>query len=197
MVVVLKDTGAISALEALEPAVQKAALWAIDKAAAKARTLAEKRAYAQVAFPARYLSPSQGRLTVSQRPRNSALRAVITGRSEPTSLARFARGSSKGGVSVRVKAGGSSTRIARAFLMNLRSGNTGLAVRTADGEEPSGAYKPKKIGRNLWLLYGPSVDQVLLRPGAPTTVFREIEPEILAFMEAEFDRVLNMERNRG
>ena len=73
----------------------------------------------------------------------------------------------------------------RAFVMELRGGNRGLAIRT-DGSKPRGAYKPKPIGKNLFLLYGPSVDQVF------RTVSEDVAPDVADELEVEFNRLLDL-----
>ena len=57
---------------------------------------------------------------------------------------------------------GRTKTLRKAFLVNLRNGNVGLAVRLKQGETlQNKTYgKPVMLGKNLYLLYGPSVDQV-------------------------------------
>lgn len=175
---------------------------AINKAADRARTKASAKIREQVRFPASYLDKS--RLSVKERANKSSLTAILEGRDRPTSLARFLRGTptvrsaaEQGqrrltGELVQVKPGGKSVRIKRAFVMRLKSGNFGLAVRTAGGL-PAGAYKPKEIGKNLWLLYGPSVNQVLYSVRNDGGVFEEIQQETKDFMTDEFYRLLGVD----
>jgi hypothetical protein len=123
----------------------------------------------QVAFPVGYLNPS--RLFVSERARDDSLEAAITGRQTPTSLARFAGAATfgqKGGVTVTVRPG-APRKLERAFLVRLRQGtrstaqgfNTGLAVRVRPGETLRGSTAAVQLDNNVFILYGPSVDQVL------------------------------------
>jgi hypothetical protein len=207
--VVVEDEGALSYVGEMTKEIETATVRAINKAADFARTQAQRRIMEQVAFPATYLNPSQGRLKVTARAKPGALEATVTGRGRPTSLARFAASSTPkpgartksgnrrgtgGGVSVTVKPG-NKTKIARAFLVNLPgavdSKNLGLAVRT-DGGPPPGAYKPKQLSENVWLLYGPSVDQVLWGLRNNGGVIEELEPEILYTLRSEFSRQLNL-----
>jgi hypothetical protein len=44
--------------------------------------------------------------------------------------------------------------------LGLRNGNTGLAVRLKPGEKIKGSTGAVQMAENLYLLYGPSVDQV-------------------------------------
>jgi len=145
----------------------------------------------QVNFPRGYLRGNNARLKVTQKASDGNLEAVITGRSEPTSLARFVTSATKsGGVRVSVKPG-SSRQIKNGFLINLRAGatslgNKGLAVRT-DGRKPRGAYKPKEIAPGLWLLYGPSVDQVF------RSVRSDITPSVEDYLSNEFLRLWDLD----
>jgi hypothetical protein len=195
---------AIEGLEGLShipeftPKVEKALVQALNRTADRGRTSADKRIREQVNFPASYLRPSQGRLKVIQRAGKGHFEARIRGRDRTTSLARFSRqkylgGGNRrhagGGVRVSVKKGGPQRMIQRAFIMKLRNNNLGLAVRT-DGSKPKGAFKPKEIGKGLWLLYGPSIDQVLSAATDGDGVVEEMTPETLEFLESEFERNL-------
>lgn len=173
---------------------------------------ATRRAYAQsgreirrqVNFPASYVTGQKGRLQITKFATNNDLEGVITGRQRPTSLARFVNGSisvggaRKAGVRVEVKPG-SVQRLPGAFLIKLRAGsaaidtksNLGLAVRTKNGRPPPG-YKPLPLGKNLWLLYGPSIDQVFYSARTKRGVAEDISPNIENFMEKEFLRLLDV-----
>jgi hypothetical protein len=146
----------------------------------------------QVAFPGGYLEDVE-KFGVTQKASPTRLEAKITARARPTSLARFATGGTVGveGLSVRVKAG-RTVRLRRAFTVRLRAGtmldgenfNLGLAVRV-----PGGAFRNKKdtsrmvhLAKDVFLLYGPSVDQVFR--GVSTTE----TPAVLDQIETEFFR---------
>lgn len=180
-------------LEAVTPQITRAARLAINRTSDRARTQSAREIRRQIHFPAGYLQGAKSRLTVSKRATDTDLEAVVTGRRRPTSLARFVSGptASRGGVRVQVKPG--ATRlIPKAFLMRLRSGddgtlgNMGLAVRTERGKTPRGAYKPLKLAEGLWLLYGPSVDQVF------RSVREDVSPEASRFLADEFTRLLDL-----
>lgn len=128
----------------------------------------------QVAFPKGYLTDPR-RLGVTQRATDSNLEAVITGRGRPTSLARFASsasiiGARRAGSPLTVRVNPSRRRaLSRAFLVRLRAGqgpvtdeafNLGLAIRLQPGEVISNKVRMVPFGGGLYLLYGPSVDQV-------------------------------------
>ena len=189
-VVVVEGLDSLQDIEDLEKKALTAARQAINKAARHARAVSAKAMQEQINFPARYLSGKDGKLQVSRFAQGRKLEAAITGRDRPTSLARFApnktTGRRKGGVQVAVKPGQKAT-LRRAFLMNLKGGNLGLAIRSP--ERPSAAYAPKRIGQsNIWLLYGPSVDQVF------KAVAREDGgPAALDLLEREFNRLMKLQ----
>jgi hypothetical protein len=116
----------------------------------------------QINFPAGYLEGD--RLKVAKRASSGDLEAVIRGRDRATSLARFAPAQTPQntrGRGVRVTLRNGQTQVLRrAFLINLRNGNTGLAVRLKPGETLRESQAAKEMAPGLWLLYGPSVDQV-------------------------------------
>jgi hypothetical protein len=125
--------------------------------------LVQKEVERQVNFPKGYVQ--NGRLTVKRKASRATLEAVISGRDRPTSLARFAPGqtvaNSRGrGVIVEVHKGSKRNLGKRAFIVNLRNGNQGLALRLKPGEVLRGSDKAVRLDNNLFLLYGPSVDQV-------------------------------------
>lgn len=188
----------------LSPAkVTAAARMALNKTAERKRTRADRMLRDQIAFPARYLGPASKRLWVQTKASNASLEAIIRGRGQPTALARFSRqkpappgrGQRGGGVSVTVKPGQRRV-IKRAFLITLRNNNVGLAVRTSGGR-PRNAYFPKEIGKNLWLLYGPSVDQALIDARQQGGIYEEISTEVLDALDAEFSRLIELEMKKS
>lgn len=185
-------------LDDLKKTIPRRAAQALNKIATQTRTKSARQIRTQLAFPASYLAPAQGRLTVGKKASAANLTASVRGRSRPTSLARFKTGTATRGkgVKVRVKPG-RIKHLKRAFLVNLRSGNAdaglgnvGLAVRS--DTKPGRAYRPKKIGQNLWLLYAPSVAQALLN-ARKTGIWLDLEPEIGADLEREFLRLLELD----
>jgi hypothetical protein len=169
---------------------------AINRTVERSKAAASRRMRQQVAFKAGYLS-RQDRLGITKKASRNDLEAVITGRHRPTSLAQFARGARatgrrRSGVTVEVQPG-LVRRLDKAFFIKLRAGNTdagpgnlGLAIRLPEGKIPDRAYKPTRIGKNLWLLYGPSIDQVF------DDVANDISPEAADFLEAEFARLMGL-----
>lgn len=193
----LEDTDKLIGLS--DEQINRAAARAINYASDRARTSGAKEIRKQVSFPAAYLTPSQGRLSVARKASEQSLEGVITARHRATSLARFVVNGTPGktGVQVQVKPG-KTEQLARAFLIRLRSGNAdidtasnlGLAVRTNRGEKPSKAYRPVQIAENLFLVYGPSVSQVF------KTVREDIEPAAQADLADEFFRQIELERRK-
>ncbi|WP_176477701.1 phage tail protein [Mesorhizobium sp. WSM3866] len=198
---VIVEFAQLPAIGEVTAEIETALVRALNKAADKGRTRAARLVRDQVAFPASYVSPSSKKLWVKTRARRGALIAMIEGRGQATSLARFSRqtvltGGARhrgGKINVTVKPGQTKS-ISRAFIMRLKNDNIGLAVRT-NGEAPAGAYKPKPIGKNLWLLYGPSVDQALSAASRDGGVFEDMSQETLDDVEEEFNRQMELLRN--
>lgn len=130
----------------------------------------------QVAFPTGYLE-DKSRFAVTKLATDADLSATVTARQRPTSLARFAVGGvnfegarRRGAVNIRVNRGGGAQKISGAFFVRLRRGrdtgdgfNVGLALRLKPGQVLRGRKKGASgvtLAPNLYLLQGPSVDQV-------------------------------------
>lgn len=179
--------------------IAAAARMAINRTAQRGRTAAAREMRAQVNFPASYLTGANGRLNVVQQATNENLIAVIRGRHRPTSLARFARETNpaqarkRGGVNVDVKPGAAKF-MKGAFLVHLRAGaaktdtqfNLGLAIRLKPGDSLRNSTAAVRLEDNVYLLYGPSVDQVF------RTVRDDIQPGLASFLEAEFRRLVDL-----
>lgn len=124
-------------------------------------SLLKSQMYDEIEFPNGYLN--RERLGLAKRATVSNLEATIKGRDRPTSLARFAQkpSSSRAGLTVQVKRN-SPAQMKGAWLVPLNSGNMGLAVRLKPGERLNKYATPKvQLAPDVYLLYGPSVDQVL------------------------------------
>ena len=162
-------------LESRPEVARRAARMAINDVTSRTAVPTFRKAVeAEVNFPAGYVD--KDRLGQTQKATDANLTAIITARFRPTSLARFAQGQSfegarrTGGVNVRVKRGGGAKRITGAFFVRLNRGgdtqdgfNMGLAIRLKPGEALRGRKKggsSVQLAPNLYLLYGPSVDQV-------------------------------------
>lgn len=158
-----------SYFEALPEIATKAIVLAINDSARDSDVALRRQMRKEVNFPASYL---RSRFGVRSKASRGSLEAVIRGRDRPTSLARFVENASSDPVASKGKvlrvrvAPGRTINLKRgngdpsAFLVKLRNGNTGLAVRLKDGERISNSVGAKALGNNVYLLYGPSVDQV-------------------------------------
>lgn len=137
-----------------------ASVIAVNHAADKGRTMAAEQMNEEIDFPKGYLN--RERLSVTRATRGN-VEAVVRGRDRPTMLAHFSRQKARlgrqRGVSVEVKPG-RTQRLDSAFFMKLRNDNLGLVVRVKKGESLRHSRGAKEIGGGLWLLYGPSVNQV-------------------------------------
>lgn len=178
-------------LNDLSPKIERFAYQAINKTAdfSRSRSAADMRRLYN--FPGNYLDPATGNLVVSKRAKTSSLEAIVTGRARATSLARFIvsnNGVNRAGVTIEMKRG-QSTKLERAFPVRLNGGQSmGLAVRTKDGAKPANAYKPSRLGKGVWLLYGISVNQAF-------NYSREMTAkEAKIYLESEFSRLLDMEQ---
>lgn len=161
----------------------EAAMFAVNDAAEFGQAESSRRIREQVAFSASYIGSAQdynARLRVSIRAKRGDLQAVISGRMRPTSLAQFVQGTFTRGKPVRVRvAPGRAVKMNNAFPIKLRRGtgvydpqnaNQGLAIRIKKGETIRNKREMVQIAGNLYLLYGPSVDQV----------FRDVRFEVQA-----------------
>lgn len=160
-------------LEEQPEVARHAAQLAVNDTARRSMTPIRSKMKEQVAFPPGYLN--EDRLAIRKYATQADLTATISARHRPTSLARFARGQSegaakrRGGVRVRVNSGGAKF-MKGAFFVNLPRGkdtqdgfNVGLAIRLKPGQTLKGRRKGSQgvqLADNLYLLYGPSVDQV-------------------------------------
>jgi hypothetical protein len=149
----------------------------------------------ETAFPPGYLD-SNGRLEQTRFATPDSLYATVTGRDRPTSLARFAAPGTPVSSGRGVKLGVTVTvnpddplSIPEGFLVNLRGGNVGLAIRLKPGESLrnySGSnLQAHVLSPNVYLLYAASVDQVF------RDVAADISDDIAAELGREFLRRFN------
>lgn len=181
---------------AIPEEVRRKAVMAINRTVQWARAQAAREMRRQVAFGARYLTGAEGRLRIAKKASGNDLEASIVGRHRATSLARFtkdrdpATARRRGGVRVEVKPG-SARFMKGAFLVRLRAGavktdtqfNLGLAIRLKPGETLRNKKYAVQLASNVYILYGPSVDQVF------RTVSEDMSPDALIHLEREFDRL--------
>lgn len=187
--------------EKLGKDIPLATVQAINKTADWARKRGADEIEDQVAFPRGYLSPSGRRFYVSRKATKSNREARITARGRPTSLARFIKGTAapkQVGVTVQVDPG-KSVELPRAFVIRLPAGkgpvetrsNLGLAVRLPKGQTMRNKLRSVKMANGLYLLYGPSIQQVFLN-NAGEGVADEMSPAVLDKLEDEFLRLMGL-----
>lgn len=183
--VAVKGIRSIQEVDELDPAIVKAAKLAVNATVRRGQRKAARSMERQIRFPRGYLTGSDGRLAIAKFASESSLEALLRGRDRPTSLARFVSGGAKpgqrGGVSVEVDPG-IAKFMPGAFALKLRNNNIGLAIRT--NRPPS--IGAKKISESLYLLYGPSVDQVFDKTRD------EISDDLGDFLNSEFQRLLDL-----
>lgn len=167
----------------------KAAKLAINQTALrKTIPLSRKAMVQQVSWPADYLRRDD-RFGLDYAATDARLEAGIRARRTETSLARFTglaavpkRGTK---LSVRVQPG-RRVALPRSFLLTLKSGNLGLAVRLKPGEALTHTVGAKLITSGplagVALLYGPSVDQVF------RTVAVDVSQPTMDYLTTEFLR---------
>lgn len=170
---------------------RKAATLAINDSVRKGRVMIKEDMRRQVALRSGYIDQ---RLKAKKFASNINGVGIISGTGRVTSLNRFLLNPAqmlrrKPGTPARVQVKPNSvSAIDRAFTMRLRNGNLGLAKRV-DGnpDQLSGSSGARKIGKGLFLLYGPSVLQVMT-----TTLDRQdyIQKGIGANLQSEFTRQL-------
>jgi hypothetical protein len=202
-VVALEGFSDTRSIADLPEKVKRSAMQAVNYAARRSRTRTSKAIREQVNWKPGYLDDRRFTLDLAKNFEDSA---TITGRFRPTSLATFARRKSagqdkkgpNGGVYVTVKPG-SAAFVKRGFVMRLRRGaqltetdfNLGLAVRLKPGETIRGKLTMRQLskGSNVYLLYGPSINQV----------FRDVADSdtdnIAEDMEKEFRRLMTVKGN--
>ena len=188
----------------MDDKIMKAARMALNKTADRARVAAAREIGSDLNFKASYITGSGGKLQVTTKATDDSLEAAITGSFRPTSLARFAkntdpkRAKKTGSVGVEVSRG-LVKFLPKAFFVKLRSGadgstnNTGLAMRLKPGDVlKNKKYNLQKLAGNVYLLYGPSVQQAFInRQGGGAA--EKVTPEMLDFLEREFLRLTELE----
>jgi hypothetical protein len=154
----------------------------------------------EVNFPASYVAPRQKRLYVSKQASPANLEGRITARGRATSLARFVKGTPRAGAGVNVEVTPGRTRyMRRAFLIKLPQGNAnvdtkfnlGLAIRLRPGEKIQNKTRAVRVQKGLYLLYGPSVNQVF-RANDGDGVASDKAPELATKLGEEFLRLLEL-----
>lgn len=186
--------------DSMKQSIRLAAARAINKVARNGRVEIASDIRDQVNFPASYVAPSSKRLYVSQQATASSLEGRITARTRATSLARFVQGTPRRGAGVRVEVTPGRSRFMRkAFLLRLPQGqgnvdtktNLALAIRLRPGESLANKRNVRRMEKGLYLLYGPSVDQVF-RANDGDGVATDKAPKLANDLEREFLRLLEL-----
>lgn len=178
---------------------------AVNRVADKTRTRVAGRIQDQIALPAARLRPSAKQLYVRQRATSQNIQSVIQARGRPTSLARFARGSAVGkkkSIAVEVKPG-YARYLRKAFFLKLPAGKTltetkhnlALAIRLKEGEKIQNKKHMVPFGKGLYLLYGPSIQQ-LAEDNSGDGEFKRQTPIVLDELESEILRLIDIGLNR-
>ncbi len=181
--------------------IKRAASQAINKITRDKRAEGARKIRDQVNLPASYVAPGGKGLYVSQKASPAHLQGKITARGRPTSLARFLTSApriGRAGVVVEV-APGKARFMKRVFPLRLPQGsadvatkyNLGLAIRLRPGERLANKTSARRVSKGLYLLYGPSVDQVF-RSIDGSGVANDMVPEIERDLSAEFLRLLEL-----
>lgn len=175
----------IQFFEALPEEAERAMITAVNQVVQEdGITKMRKDMRKEINFPQGYLEGE--RLRVTKKARRGSIEAVITGRDRATSLARFAAGQTPAttrgkGVTLTVKPG-QKRHSKNLFMVNLRSGNVGVAVRLKPGESLKRSDNAVQLANDVYLLYGPSVDQVF------RGVADDNMPNLLNKLSAQFRR---------
>lgn len=172
---------------------------AINKVLPSIRTESARRILGQINFPNSYLNPGAKRLYVSRLATRGKLEGAITARRRPTSLARFVTGNLQDkqvGVTVQVSKGGKTENLKRAFVIRLNGnadtqGNFGLAIRLPKGKAMTNRKSAVRMANGLYLLYGPSVQQVFL-DNQGEGVAEDMVPLALEKLGDEYTRLFDL-----
>jgi hypothetical protein len=185
-------------IEGVNDAVALNAARAVNKTAERYRKAAAEEIRRQINLPESYVSPNAGRLSIVQTASRAEPEAIIRARGRRTSLAQFVTSApAKRGLSVHLSVvPGRSIELKKAFLIRLRSGtadldtrsNTGLAVRLGPNDTLRNKKQAIRMKNGLYLLYGPSVAQVLVN-NEGGGVAADLSEGISAFLKDEFERL--------
>jgi len=198
--VFVEGLDSLSRFDATKQSIRLAAARAINKTTRDGRVEIGRHIRDQVNLPASYVAPGQRRLYVSKEATTGELEGRITARTRATSLAQFVQGTPRRGegVVVEVKPG-RSRFMRRAFLIRLPAGtgsvdtkyNMGLAIRLRPGERLQNKVTARRMEKGLYLLYGPSVDQVF-RAADGDGVASDTAPSLAKKLEREFLRLVDI-----
>jgi len=199
-IVAMEGVAATATLDTMADDVKRAAMRAVNYAAGKAQTRGRRKIAAQVNLPYSYLagmdSSGRPRLGITKSASLDNAEAIITGRHRPTSLARFVTSGSPDNTDrgVVLKVDDRTKKSKRMFLIRLPQGRTltetksnlGLAIRLRPGESVTNKKQMVRMSRGLYLLFGPSIDQIYRTVASDDTleVSHDLEREFLRLVKA-------------
>lgn len=197
-----RDLGDLSEFfKRLPDIADQAAQMAVNDAARLARREGAKQILDEVNYPKSYLNGEEGRLKITKFATRDDLVAEVKGRDRATSLARFrmqpVRFGRQKGIRVQVARNGGGQTLQHAFYMKLRRGenldgetfNVGLAVRLKPGEKLRNSTAAVQLKNGVWLLYGPSVDQVFA--GVAEDIVDGVSDELESEFIRQYERLSN------
>lgn len=190
-------------ISAYGESLNKAAVLSVNDTARHGHSLIKTDIMGAVNLTSSYIgSANNGRLRVSNYAKSIGDSAVIQGRQKGTMLYRFVTNNPAKGKPLRVSVGrgSGSKEIKNSFAIRLSGGNMALVVRVpsvfsrlkgsrgAVMIKPRGRKKMAKSASNLWILYAPSINQLMKQ-----RVIKDdkIKRKIGSFLSMEFNRQLN------
>jgi len=174
---------------------------AVNTVARDARVMLARDVREQVKLPARAVSPTGKRLYVAQKASPGRPEAIIRASGRATSLAQYTSGpktrNARGAI-VEVKPG-HARLMRKAFYLRLPAGggevdtkyNLALAVRLRPGEALRRKSTARRVASGLYVLYGPSVDQIF-RAADGSGLIEDRSPTIADQLEAQIVRLLGL-----
>lgn len=185
----------------------RARVMAVNKIVRDGRAMFAKDVREEVALPARAVSESGKRLYVKQQATPGRVEGIIRASGRPTSLATYARSpqTAERGAGATVEVSPGKARFMRkAFFVKLPQGNVltdsqynlGLAVRLRPGETLRNKTSAVRLASGLYLLYGPSVDQVF-RSNDGDGLAKDRSDILADKLETEFLRLLEYLGKKG
>lgn len=186
-------------LARLEPNLAPWLSQEVNRVTRSTRTRVARQVLAEANLPTGYVAPRNRRLQIVQNatPRNPE--AIIEAEGRATSLTRYVISTSGQGLAVNIRGGG-VRRFRRAFQFRGRtdattdtgSGGALFALRVRKGTRLRGSYAARQVDDTLYLLFGPSVAQIVLANDG-TGVFRDVEEPTADLLELRFLQRLTRE----
>lgn len=178
-------------LERYPQQARKAASMAVNDTAAWSKTQARILMQSQILLPRETLE--NARFGVRQSATGANPEAVVSASNNPLGLSRFVVSPKVPGAAypkTRIKVGGRTIQWGQegqkggsyAFLLQTPNGADGVALALRTTTPLRNSRAARKIGRNLYILSGPSVNQMFAR------IAPELVPRIEERLQGEFAR---------